>query len=360
MTDIYSIRDVARIFGMKESRLRYWAQTGFVNPSVRKHGRRYYTFGDLIQVRAAKELLDAGLSMQRVRGNLEALRALVPDIAYPASKMHICSDGETIVARHSDVLFEPLSRQVVMDFTVDSLSTQVADILALPTTPAGPEIPAPAVEARAKPRVVPEVLPQTPPIAPDPAPGGDGETLAPPAARAANENVPGEGIASPVDDEPTATHIPVSSYRYFLAGCDAEDRGDIEAAERAYRQALEWQPTLAAAHTNLGNLKYRGGDAVGARASYERALECEPNQPEARYNLGNVLEDMGETELAIAELKRVCWIHPDFADAHYNLGLMLARVGGIVQAQEHLNRYLQYESSGEWADRARNFLAALG
>ena len=63
----YSVKDVARIFELQEARLRYWAQTGFVGPSVRRRGRGYYTFKDLIGVRLAKELLDKGLTLQRVR-----------------------------------------------------------------------------------------------------------------------------------------------------------------------------------------------------------------------------------------------------------------------------------------------------
>ena len=60
MIELYSIRDVARILAVQESRLRYWMQTGFVGPTVRKGGRFYYTFSDLVAVKAAKDLLAAG------------------------------------------------------------------------------------------------------------------------------------------------------------------------------------------------------------------------------------------------------------------------------------------------------------
>lgn len=349
MNDHYSIKDVAKIFGMQESRLRYWAQTGFVNPSVRKRGRMFYTFRDLIHVRAAKDLLDAGVTMQKVRKSLDSLRALLPDVAYPASKLHICSDGETVVAKDDDTLFEPETGQLLMDFTIDALSTQVADILAMPTSECGHEVP-----------ILTSADSETAAAAqyPDPAHESDSAEPGP------ESDCPADILAAPaapqsIDDEPTQAHAPMSGYRYFLHGCEAEDRGDPITAEDGYKQALALQPTLAAAHTNLGNLLYRRGDAKAARAAYERALELEPNQPEARYNLGNVLEDMGETELAIAELRRVCWSHPDFADAHYNLGLMLARLGGIAQAQEHLQRYTELDRTSEWSQRARTFLKAL-
>ena len=39
----YSVREVARIFGLNESRIRYWAQTGFINPSGSRAGRRVFS-----------------------------------------------------------------------------------------------------------------------------------------------------------------------------------------------------------------------------------------------------------------------------------------------------------------------------
>jgi tetratricopeptide (TPR) repeat protein len=338
VNDLYSIKEVAQIFGIEPSRLRYWAQTGFVNPSERRRGRVFYTFQDLVAVRTAKDLLDAGLSLHKVRKNLEALRSLLPDVAHPTSKMRICSDGETVVAVDRGVAFEPATGQVVMSFTVDGLSSKVAEILALPS---GKPLPEPAMaEGTSAP-------------AADEAPGeaaGEAPAAAPDAVI---------DDASEFEDELAQAREAPSAYQCFVRGCEAEDRGDLARAEKLYRQAIVAQPSLAAACTNLGNLLYRRGALAEARAAYEHALEHEPGQAEARYNLGNLLEDIGETEQSIAELRRVCWTHPDFADAHYNLGLVLARVGGIHQARKHLERYLELESESEWAARARNFLDAL-
>jgi tetratricopeptide (TPR) repeat protein len=302
VTELYSIRDVAKIFAVQESRLRYWMQTGFVGPTVRKGGRFYYTFVDLVGVKAAKDLLAAGLTVQQVRKNLASLRAVLPSDANPAARLRICSDGETVVAIADDVAFEPRTGQVVMAFNLPALGGQLAE---LRTEPAK------------------------------------------------------EAVPAAVDDDKTEANDGISAYRAFLEACGAEDRGELDYAEHMYRQALEEQPSLAAARTNLGNLCYRRGDLTAARALYEEALDHEPHQAEARYNLGNLLEDLGETELAIAELRRVTLAAPDFADAHYNLGLLLARVGGAQQAQRHLSRYVELDPRSEWAERARGFLTDL-
>jgi tetratricopeptide (TPR) repeat protein len=305
MIELYSIRDVSRILAVQESRLRYWMQTGFVGPTVRKGGRFYYTFCDLVAVKAAKDLAEAGMPLQKVRRSVEALKKALPGDTHPASRLRVCSDGETIVALADDVAFQPIGGQVVMAFTVPSFGEHVAEVLAMPR------------------------------VAPD--------TAAP----------------APVEDSPTEANSGTTAYRYFIEACAAEDRGDGELAEHLFRQAIDLEPHMAAALTNLGNLLYRGGELEEARRHYERALDHDPAQPEARYNLGNLLEDLGETELAIAELRRVCATAPEFADAHYNLGLMLAGVGGAAQARQHLERYLELDAASDWAGHARSYLAQL-
>jgi Tfp pilus assembly protein PilF/DNA-binding transcriptional MerR regulator len=326
MTELYSVRDVAKIFAVQESRLRYWMQVGFVGPTVRKGGRFYYTFRDLVAVKSAKDLLAAGLPLQKVRKNLDSLREAMPGEPNPAAKLRICSDGETIVAIDDAVGFEPATRQVVMAFELPTLAGRVAEIMAEPGS-------RPAV-----------------------ADGPEVRTTGPAAALAA---AAAAAVPTELVDDPTEANSGNTAYRCFLEACAAEDRGDPSTAEHLYRQAVDLEPSLAAALTNLGNLMYRQGDTVVARQMYERALELEPAQPEARYNLGNILEDLGETDLAIAELRRVCAAAPEFADAHYNLGLMLARVGGATQARHHLERYLELDPDSPWADRARGFLGQL-
>ncbi len=307
MIELYSIRDVSRILALPESRLRYWQQVGFVGPTVRKGGRFFYTFRDLVAVKTAKELTSAGVSTQQVRKNVDALKKALPDGTNPASKLRICSDGETIVAVAEDVAFEPVTGQVVMAFTVPSFGEHVVSTLALP---------------------------RISPIASDGAPAF-------------------------VEDSPTEANGGTTAYRHFVEACAAEDAGDSERAEHLFRQALDVEPNLAAALTNLGNLVYRAGELDEARRLYERALEHDPAQPEARYNLANLYEDLGEMDLAIAELRRVCISVPEFADAHYNLGIMLAQLGGTAQARDHLERYLELDGASDWSSHARSYLEQM-
>lgn len=293
---LYSTRDAARIFNLTESRLLYWARTGVVGPSVRRGGRVYYTFQDLITVKTAKELIDGGLSLQAVRKNLTALRAALPGVDRPLAQLRVVSDGERLLVVGEDVTFEPLSGQVVMDFAVGALWSQVARITELP-------------------------------------------------ARGAQA------------DESKG---PATAYGWFQLGAELDEDPEKERdAEAAYRRAIELDPALAAAHTNLGNLMHRQGHRGEARESYEKALALDPEQPEARYNLANLLDELGDTPRAVLEWTRVAALAPDFAAAHFNLGTALARLGDLDAARLHLRRYLALAEDGEWADHARTLLAHL-
>ena len=296
--ELYSVRDAARLFGLAESRLRYWIQTGFVRPSVRQGGRFYYTFADLVAIKAAVELLGAGVPQPRVRGVLDRLKSQLPERVSPTSRLRVCSDGESLAVVDDDRPVE--GRQLVMAFALSSIGSPTRRATtAVPVDDAAPE---PAAWSTTEPQRLP------------------------------------------------------SAYQCFLEGCRAEDAGDHALAELCYRRSLELEPSLAAAHTNLGNLCYRRGEVAAARSAYERALELEPEQAEARYNLANLLDDMGDTDLAVAELRAVCSRHPGFADAHYNLGLLLYRLGGVAQARQHLGHYLAIDPASEWSARARSLL----
>src|SRR4029079_12504236 len=112
-------------------------------------------------------------------------------------------------------------------------------------------------------------------------------TLAMPRA-SAPEPAP-TGVPSAVQDGPTEANGGSTAYRHFVEACAAEDRGDSDAAEHLFRLAVEREPRMAAALTNLGNLVYRQGELHEARGLYERALEHDPSQPEARDNTAQLL-----------------------------------------------------------------------
>lgn len=330
----FTVRDIARIFNLHESRIRYWAQTGFINPSGAQGGKRYYTFIDLVTIKAAKELLDRGIPLQRVRKNLQALKDAVPQIEHPLNQLRVCSDGEHLLVVDPEGTFDPLSGQMILDFKIEDLHSHVAEILDLHSRQAKD---APPNSQRNSPTQA--------------------------------STSPGNIVSSEeliTSNEADKSSLPQTAYGWFLLGC-AYDRQEkmVQEAVEAYQKALELDPTLAAAYTNLGNIHYTRGDFALALHYYEKAASADPEQPEARYNLANLYEEQDNLDMAIAEYRRAIYANPDFIDAHFNLALALEKVGSRIQAKRHWLRYLElssqneFEAEDEWLRIARNHLAIL-
>jgi DNA-binding transcriptional MerR regulator len=94
---------VCKLIGISYRQLDYWARTGLVTPSVRaadgSGSQRLYSFTDLVELRIIKRLLDAGVSLQRIR---EAIRYLRREAAgKPLTDITLMSDGKRIYACHS-------------------------------------------------------------------------------------------------------------------------------------------------------------------------------------------------------------------------------------------------------------------
>jgi tetratricopeptide (TPR) repeat protein len=297
----YTYAGAAKILDVAESKLRYWAQVGFVGPSVRRGGKPLYSFQDLVSVKAAKELVDRGFKAAEIRKAIEEVRASLPHVDRPLDRMRIAFDGTRLVVVDEGMAFESTG-QKVFDFGLGELARQVSNIR-----------PAPVVQR-----------------------------------------------AVPIED---GTLPKRRAYDWFIEGTRAEagggDAGD-DSAEHCYRQALALDPGLAAARTNLGSLAYRCGDVAGAREAFEAALALDPDQPEARFNLANIVLESGDLELAVAEFRRVLQTAPDFADAHFNLAVALDSLGGRAAARAHLERYLALESDATpWTEQARALIARL-
>jgi tetratricopeptide (TPR) repeat protein len=139
----------------------------------------------------------------------------------------------------------------------------------------------------------------------------------------------------------------------YLEGCRLETQPEeLERSEHAYRRAIELDPKLACAYTNLGNLRYRIGAVDDARALYRKAIELEPEQPEAHYNLAFLTYEEGDLEAAVDRFGRALELDPDFADAHFNLAMALLELGRRDEARAHLATYLELEPDGPWAELA--------
>jgi tetratricopeptide (TPR) repeat protein len=155
-------------------------------------------------------------------------------------------------------------------------------------------------------------------------------------------------------------HEPQSAYEWFLEATELEeDSGKWDQAEQAYRKALEIDPHLSAASTNLGNLLFRQERSKEAEELYRSAIQADPEQPQAYYNLGFLKLEQGRADLAIVFFQKALGLDPDFADARFNLGVALEREGRTPEARREFVRFLSMDPASAWARVARMHLERI-
>ncbi len=96
----YNTKSVCKVTRVSMRQVDYWDRTHFIKPSVSEasgYGSvRLYSFTDLIQLKVAKTLRDAGISLQKIRKSLNYLRKHIPEIENPLVEMRFITDGENI------------------------------------------------------------------------------------------------------------------------------------------------------------------------------------------------------------------------------------------------------------------------
>lgn len=286
ISDLFTTREVCRLFDLSPSRLRALDKAAVVSPSGSRSGRRAYTFQDLIALRATL-MLGKDVKLREVARAIGALRQALPRVTRPLQELRLVSDGRKVVVRTPDATFEPISGQLVLDFQVKSLRDDVVRVLR-------PEV----QTSRAR----------------------------------------------------TAYEL------YARASTLDEDPATFDEAEALYLRAVDLDPHLAIAYTNLGNVRFRRGDTAGAEELYRTALGIDDGQPEAHYNLGYVVLERGDPRSAVPLFEKAIERDPRFADAHFNLAMALEQISDRVRARSHWRRYLDLEPNGTWADIARQHL----
>jgi DNA-binding transcriptional MerR regulator len=148
-----------------------------------------------------------------------------------------------------------------------------------------------------------------------------------------------------------------TAYELYLRASQLdEDPATMDEAESLYLQALELDPWLAIAYTNLGNVRFRRGDPDAAEALYRQALEIDSRQPEAQYNLGYVMLERGHPELSIPLFHGALESDSKFADAYFNLAMAYEQVGETSKARPYWKSYIQLEPQGTWTEIAKRHL----
>jgi DNA-binding transcriptional MerR regulator len=108
----FKTREVVDLLGLSRRQLQYWAKTGLIEPSERTPGGHHrYSFDDLVALKATKRLIDAGVSVQKIRKSVSALQALLPRVGRPLSELVLVATGDVVLVFQDDTVFEAISGQ---------------------------------------------------------------------------------------------------------------------------------------------------------------------------------------------------------------------------------------------------------
>ena len=109
---LFRSSEVQQLLGLSRRQLQYWADTDLVRPTVRTRGGHHrYAFEDLVALKAAKRLIDAGVSVQRIRKSIHALRRMLPTVRRPLAELVLVATGDVVLVLRDGAAFEAVTGQ---------------------------------------------------------------------------------------------------------------------------------------------------------------------------------------------------------------------------------------------------------
>jgi tetratricopeptide (TPR) repeat protein len=289
---IYGMRELTRILTLTPRRTAQLRRLGLL------HGVSGYTFRDLLALRAAGSLLDAGASVRQIRQALDALRSRNPGLEQPLAEVRLVLEGGRVLAQSDRVKFEPRTGQTVLDLDTPGLEEVAAATLVTGLVrPLAPPVeqaemwferasewdsdPAQWEDAIGAYRRV---------VAIDPTYAAAWNNLGLLLHRMGRHDDAHEAYTAALKQDGRCCEA------VYNLGSLAEDRGDLDEAVRCYRQALDLSPDYADAHFNLAGALARLGRAEDAVVHWQRYLELDAASPWARIARAHleVLEPPGE------------------------------------------------------------------
>lgn len=251
------------MLGLTPAQIRSYATQGFLTPERGTRGEMRFGFHDLVILRTAGELNAARIPQRKVRRVLQRLREQLPE-GRALTGFRIAADGERVVVRDGEAMWNPESGQSLFDFSVDEIEARTAVI--------EPHVESVELDADGWYEVACDL-----------------EVTSPDEAREAYERV--------------LTLNPSHIDAHVNLGRILHESGAPGAAEQHYRQALELDPEHEIAAFNHGVALEDLGRHREAIAAYERAIALDPANADAHFNLAGLYEKRGDKAIALQHLK---------------------------------------------------------
>jgi tetratricopeptide (TPR) repeat protein len=264
----YTAREAARLLDLTVAQIRGYVRAGFLSPERGPRGELRFNFQDLVLLRTAKALVKARIPSRRVRAALRSLLEQLPE-GRPLSGVHVMAEGDRIIVRDGDEVWNPESGQRLFDFEVSELAEKVAPLARRQAEAA----------RRDADQLTSEDWFQL---------GVELEASVPDQARDAYRRV--------LELDPFHIDARLNLGRLL------HEIGQLGAAEAHYRAAIEARPDDATAWFNLGVALEDQDRLPEAIEAYRLAIELDPDALDAYYNLGHLYDRAGRPALAIRYL----------------------------------------------------------
>jgi tetratricopeptide (TPR) repeat protein len=170
---------------------------------------------------------------------------------------------------------------------------------------------------------------------------------------------------------PKQTDSAEKAKRYGEAVGDYTKAIDLKKQTMAAGAKPDDPKILAAYYNNLGQAQARTGQLEESVKSYELAAQQNPpGAAQYYYNQGAVLTNSGKVDEANAAFDKSIAADPTKADAYYQKGVNLInkattdpKTGKVIPAPgtaEALNKYLELQPTGQFAEGAKSMLQYIG
>lgn len=153
--------------------------------------------------------------------------------------------------------------------------------------------------------------------------------------------------------------MPESFHALHMLGVLVGQRGDLAQSQDLIARAVRVDPSVAAAHANLGNTLRLMDRFTGAMASYDRALRLQPDNARALKGRGLILWRSRCLEEALACYEHLLRIEPDYADGWIMRGAALSELQRNAEAVASYRKALEFDHVTN-PDKIRYVLAAMG
>ncbi len=170
---------------------------------------------------------------------------------------------------------------------------------------------------------------------------------------------------------PKQTDSAEKAKRYGEAVADYTKAIDLKQKTMAAGAKPDDPKILAAYYNNLGQAEARTGQLEESVKSYDLAAQQNPSgAAQYYYNQGAVLTNSGKVDEANAAFDKAIAADPTKADAYYQKGVNLInkattdpKTGKVIPAPgtaEALNKYLELQPTGQFAEGAKSMLQYIG